>query len=119
MGHEISVKLHWARKLPPYFRYIPGFAHRIHLDTLGLRPLGGKGWSTDAAESFRKYVYSWEDEEPYYYGWKPPHAATIKLSDYNQYVHYDPGLKAWTAAPIKALAANKVGKVYVYCINLG
>lgn len=93
LGFEVSVKLLWTRPLPSHFRDIPGFAHRIHLDTFGLRPLGNKGWSTDAAECFRKYVNSWEDEEPHYYGWMPPHASIIKLSDYNQYVHFDAELK--------------------------
>jgi len=98
-GNEIAVKYGAIRRLPPYFCSIPGFAYRVHLDAKHLVPTGGMPsrphWSTEAVDSFRKYLSLWQDTKPVYYLWRHPGAVIVQLDTYGQDLSFNPLLATW------------------------
>lgn len=95
---EMTVKYNYARYLPKYFDKIPCYAHRVHIALEGMRPAGEKTWTTDACETFRKYIWTWEKELPLYYLWRLPNSDPIKLVDLNQDIEYDAKNDRWIAS---------------------
>ena len=97
-GNEVAVKFGAIRHLPAYFKNIPGYALRVHLDVRGLIPMGGPwcaGWSTDACDAFRRYLSMWQEDNPIYYILRHPTSKVIQLDHFGQELMYDNKEATW------------------------
>jgi len=91
----LTLKREYCRYLPDFFKTIPAFAHRIHVDFNDVMPYGGKSWSVEASEVFRKYIQSWDSQEPLYYIWRPGNYEPVELEDIQQIVQFNKDINMW------------------------
>jgi len=107
-GTEVSIKANYIRHLPSYFQKIPSFAFRVHFDSDALVPTGSRQWSTDATETFRKYMSLWNKQVPIYYMWLSKPGSVVELQDFNQDLHWDHLIHKWqpTATRISTMNAT-------------
>lgn len=105
-GLEQPVQINQINELPDIFQQIPAFGFRCHLDKPGILPPGG--WNDMASNNFRKYVMSWNEEIPFYYGYVHYRSNIIGLEEFSQKVVYHEKDKKWIAGPQLGLESEKV-----------
>ncbi|CAG7829693.1 unnamed protein product [Allacma fusca] len=107
-GFDLVIDLSTARKLPEYIRRVYPFCHRAHLDfpTFHKRYTPSDSfWSEDADGMFRRYIESFRDDVPVYYGWevRPGNKSNfVTLEELNQKLVFDDESKQWQPGrPVK------------------
>ncbi|CAG7721900.1 unnamed protein product [Allacma fusca] len=100
-GYERYVELSTLRDLPPYFKEIPPFCQRVHLDFSTIENLcmpSNITWDDDGC--WKRYIESWNTEGAIYYAWQlRPRGdhSVIQLEEFHQTLNFDKTSMIWYA----------------------